>query len=64
MRVSDDKRALIPPLDTTLPVVIIPLRYERCFEIDISLPGVQNLLRIVAEAQRAIDANERSLRAA
>jgi hypothetical protein len=64
MRVSDDKRALIPPLNTTLPVVILPSRDVRCFEIDISLPGVQNLLRIVAEAQRAIDANERSLRAA
>jgi hypothetical protein len=64
MRVYDDKQALLPPLDMSLPVVILPSRHERQFQIDIRLPGVQNLLRIVAEAQRKIDANEELRRAA
>jgi hypothetical protein len=52
------------PLDKPSNVVIIATHPVRYFRVDVSLPGVQNLLRIVAEAQRVIDANERVVRAA
>jgi hypothetical protein len=34
-------------------------RQHRSFELDLSLPGVQKLLSIAAEAQRVIDRRER-----
>jgi hypothetical protein len=34
-------------------------RQRRSFELDLSLPGVQKLLSIAAEAQRVIDRRER-----
>jgi hypothetical protein len=34
-------------------------RQHRSFELDLSLPGVQRLLSIAAEAQRVIDTRER-----
>lgn len=42
----------------------ITARQKRTFVLDLSFPGVQKLLSIVAEAQRAIDKNERLREAA